>query len=82
MSEKKRVVSEDMALKARALFTMAADHYRKAAEFEAALGELLGCGDDHGYCGWFSDEMCNDGNFDKAMKLEGFTVKAKRQRKP
>lgn len=70
----KKIITSDQRLKAFALFSMAADHYAKAAEFENAISEMLGYTDQ--YCGCLSDEMVNGGNFDRGLKNEGFEVKA------
>jgi hypothetical protein len=81
MAETKKKITKEQRLQAFALFTMARTHFAKAREFEAAIGELLGYPEeDLGYLGCISDEMQEDrGNFDRALKREGFEVdKSKR----
>lgn len=73
MSEK-TTLTKDEKLTAMALFTMAKEHYVKASEFEQALHDLLEMESEGGYCGHFSDEMCNGGNFDRAFKKSGLKV--------
>jgi len=80
MAETKKFITKDQRLKAFALFSMAADHYAKAREFEDALAELLGYEDS--YLGHISDECIDGGNFDSALKKEGFLVVANPKRKP
>ena len=59
-----------------ALFHMAQTHYAKARQFEAELVSLLGLEDDLG--NWIGDQVLEDGgSFDKALKLEGWTVPKK-----
>lgn len=76
MAKTEKIITPDTRLKAFALFSMAADHYQKAHEFETAIAEMLGYEADGGYCGCISDEMCNGRNFDRGLKNEGFVVKA------
>jgi hypothetical protein len=75
----KKIITPDTRLKAFALFSMAHDHYAKAAEFETALAEMLGYTDN--YSGCISDEMVNGGNFERALKNEGFEVRAPAKKK-
>lgn len=74
MAETKKI-TKDQHIRALALFTMAAEHYAKAREFETALHDMLGY-DDSGYCGCISDEMSDGGNFERGLKKEGFVVVA------
>lgn len=74
MAETNKTITPDQRLKAFALFTMAANHYAKALEFESAVAELLGY--DETYSGCISDEMIAGGDFDRGLKKEGFVVKA------
>jgi hypothetical protein len=70
-----KTVTPDTHLKALALFTMGAEHYKKAREYEIALSELLGYPEDErGYCGCLSDAIYNGEPFQLAFKKEGFTV--------
>lgn len=72
----KKVISTEKSLMARGLFAMANTHYRKCREAEVALAELLEF-EDGPYCGCLSDQIYDeDGDFDKGMKFEGFTIKA------
>ena len=81
MSETKKIITPEMRLQGFALFTMAVNHFQKAREFEAALGETLGYAEeDLGYLGCISDEMQDGGNFDRGLKREGFTVTKSKQR--
>jgi hypothetical protein len=57
---------------ARGLFELARANYLRCRESEAALLELLGYED---YADTISDQLYGDGNFDKAMKQEGFVIK-------
>lgn len=75
-----KTITADQRLKGLALFTMAADHYAKAAEFEAALADLLKI-EDGPYCGCVSDEMVNGGNFDRGLKLEGFEIRKQKAKR-
>lgn len=82
MAETKKTITKEQRLQAFALFTMARTHYAKAREFERAIGDLLGYPEDeHDYLGCISDEMQNDGAFDRGLKNEGFVVaKSKKSR--
>jgi hypothetical protein len=75
MSEKREphIIPKSIYLQAHALFVMANRHYKKAREFELELGALLGF--EAEYFGHLSDEMSDGGDFDRAMKLEGFVVR-------
>lgn len=81
MALKPTIIDWDTGLKARALFYMGANSYKKASEFEGALAELLGLGDGN-YCGCLSDAMI-DGNsgFDAALKNSGFVIAPPKKRK-
>jgi len=69
----KRAIKKAIHLQARGLFALAHSHARKAREAEDALANLLGYRD--GYCGCISDEVYEArGDFDGAMRREGFTV--------
>lgn len=70
-----KTITPDQKLKGLALFTMSAQHYAKAHEFESALADLLGI-EDGPYCGCISDEIVDGGDFDRGLKNEGFVVKA------
>lgn len=78
MAKTKRITKDEF-LKAFALFSMAAEHYTKAREFETALADMLGYDDT--YLGCISDECIDGGDFNRAMKKEGFTV-IPNQKKP
>lgn len=70
-----KTISFDDGLKARALFALAADHYKDAAGFEKALSKLLALDDASGYCGHLSDAMTSgDSGFDEALAKEGFVI--------
>lgn len=71
-----KTVSADTKLKALALFTMAAEHYKKMREYEIALSTLLGYPEDaHNiYCGCISDAIYNNESFQPAFENEGFVV--------
>lgn len=82
MADAKKTITPDQKLKALALFTMACDHYAKMREFEVGLSELLGYDeDDNNYLGCISDEIYDGGNFNRALKNEGFVVKAPAKKK-
>lgn len=81
MAEAKKTISADTHLKALALFTMGQKLYAQAAQFETAMGDLLGV-DDYGYCGCISDEMHEEnGRFDRGFKKEGYEVKIPSKKK-
>lgn len=70
--DKHKKISGAVSLQARGLFTLAHGYYQKYAEAERALADLLGY--DTAYGGRLSDEMAGDGDFDAAMRKEGFVV--------
>ena len=79
MALKMKTIDWDTGLKARALFSMGADHYRQASGFEGALAELLGL-EDGPYCGCLSDAMINgDKSFDSALANSGFIIAAQKR---
>lgn len=70
-----KTISFDDGLRARAIFTMAADHYREGDRYTRALGKLLGYpAGDQGYLGHLSDAMGDGTTFDEALRKEGFVV--------
>ena len=80
MAQKMKMISWDDGLKARALFVLAASHYRRASELECALSSLLDLEDER-YCGHLSDAMVDgDSGFDTALKKSGFTIAAQKRR--
>lgn len=74
-------ISQSKYLQALGLFTLAADHYKKAREFEIAMGELIGHPDKDGYFGHLSDAVFMRESFDKALAKEGFVVIPAKKRK-
>lgn len=73
MSGKIRQIDETKSLVARGLWTLAHTHYKKARDAESALADLLGY--EEVYCDCLSDAIYDEnGDFDKAMKKEGFVV--------
>jgi hypothetical protein len=80
MPKETKIITPDQHLKGLALFTMAAEHYAKAHEFESALADLLGV-EDGPYCGCISDEMVDGGNYARGLEREGYKVKAPAEKK-
>lgn len=76
----KKTIDYDTGLKARALWTLASEHYRKAQELETALHEVLQLEDDPPYCGHFTDQMW-DGSFDVALRKAEISIKPPKSRK-
>jgi hypothetical protein len=74
------IIDFDTGLKARALWTLAAEHYRKGQELEYALNELLKLEDDGPYCGHFSDALF-DGTFDMALKKSEMSIAPPKKQK-
>ena len=83
MAKKPKTISYEYGLKARALFSMGADHYKQASRYEAALHDLLKLEDTKPYCGHLSDAMVDgDTGFEGALENAGFIIAApKRGRK-
>lgn len=77
-----KAITEDQRLQAFALFTMAIQHTREAAKFEKGLAAVLGLEGRLGDVGHFSDQIwghaepVTTAEFDKALRLSGFIVKA------
>lgn len=69
---KPKTISPTLHLQAFALFTMAHQHYMKARDFEQQMAEMLGYKDI--YAGCLSDQLYGEGDFNNALKLEGFVV--------
>lgn len=69
----KKTICYNTYLKAQGLFHLVNENYRRAAQFEASLSELLGNDDD--YMGHISDQAFEQGgSLDRALKLEGIKV--------
>jgi hypothetical protein len=78
MSNEKKYITKELRLQLFALFTMGANHYAKAQEYESAIADMLGYEDN--YCGCISDEIFCGGNFDSGMRNENIHVKTKKAR--
>ena len=76
MTEKKKVLSFDEYLKAKALFAMAQDHYRQSSIYTNALNQMLGFDPPFSCCGHVEDSIFSwpdhRFSFEEAMRLEGF----------
>jgi hypothetical protein len=80
-TEKTKLISKEVHLKALALFTMANSHYTKAKAFEIEMAEVLGAGDEYGYCGALSDEIYESNpSFERGLKNEGFAVQPAKEK--
>jgi hypothetical protein len=80
-----KIVDFETGLKARALWTLADEYFKKGQEFEQLLGDTLGVLDGPGssYCGHFSDAFYGSGTFDEALKKSDMSIaprKAKKKR--
>jgi hypothetical protein len=77
-------LTRDSYLNALALYVMAADHAAKAQALEKALARHLGCADEFGYMGHVTDGIWGGETsieeFDRALKLQGFTLPAELDR--
>lgn len=67
-----RKISHDDYLKAKGLFHLAQEHYRKGHEFEAALATLLGY--DETYMGRISDAVIEGESLEFSLKKEKISV--------
>lgn len=80
---KLKAISWNTGLQARALFAMGADSFKRAAQFEKALQNLLNLDETGTYCGHLSDAMVDgDDGFEEALKKQGYVIaKPKRSNK-
>jgi hypothetical protein len=77
MAKQTKVIDWDTGLKARHLFALAAEHYRKCRDYELALIAMLDI-DDGGYGGGLSDELYQERpNFDAGLELVGIKIGAR-----
>lgn len=69
-------ISRTTYMQALALYTVATKHYVRCREMEMELCELLGFEDN--YAGCISDEIYEDGDFDRGLKREKIAVEPRK----